>query len=54
MEDYKEQVSEILSADPQLAKEIQYELKKFDEQEEKRLVNSCCCCCSHRDLIFRS
>ena len=39
MEDYKEQVTEILSADPQLAKEIQYEIKKFDEQEEKRWLS---------------
>lgn len=39
MKDYKNEVKEILSADKQLAAEIQYDLKKWEEEqaELKRL-----------------
>ncbi len=38
MEDYKNEVNDILSADPQLAKEIEYDLKKLKEREELRYI----------------
>lgn len=36
MLDYKNQLSDILSADTQLAKEIEYDLAKFEKNEEAR------------------
>ncbi|XP_065191114.1 condensin-2 complex subunit D3-L-like isoform X1 [Sycon ciliatum] len=36
MKDYRNDVQDILSADRQLAREIEYDLKKFEEEEERR------------------
>jgi TolA-binding protein len=36
MEDFKTEVSDILSADKQLAKEIEFELRRFDKLQEER------------------
>lgn len=37
MQDYRNEIKEILTGDPQLAEEIQFDLRKFDE-EQKRLL----------------
>ena len=40
MKDYKSEVKEILSADKQLAAEIQFDLKKWeDDQAEQIIIN---------------
>ena len=36
MEDYKNEVSDILSADRQLAKEIEFDMKNYEKQEQER------------------
>merc|ERR1719319_1026807 len=36
MEDYKNEVTEILSADKQLAKEIEFDLRRFEQEEQER------------------
>ena len=33
-QDYRDELSEILAADPRLAREIEYDLRKFDDQEK--------------------
>ena len=38
-QDYRSEVGEILAGDPQLVQEIQFDLKRFDE-EQKRAVQS--------------
>ncbi|XP_069133274.1 condensin-2 complex subunit D3-L-like [Argopecten irradians] len=38
VKDFKNEVKEILSADKQLATEIEYDLKKFEEQEQQRAM----------------
>lgn len=39
LKDYRSEVGEILAGDPQLAKEIQFDLKRFDE-EQRRVVQT--------------
>ncbi len=38
MEDFPAEVKEVLSADPTLAKEIEYDLRRHQEQERLRQV----------------
>merc|ERR1712106_1286381 len=37
MEDYKTEVTDILAADKQLAKEIEFELRRFEQEELEKL-----------------
>ena len=37
MKDYKNEVKEILAADKTLATEIQFDLRKWEEEEQKRM-----------------
>ena len=39
MKDYKSEVKEILSADKQLAAEIQFDLKKWEEEQAEQMAN---------------
>ena len=39
MKDYKNEVKEILSADKQLAAEIQFDLKKWEEEQAEQMAN---------------
>ena len=39
MKDYKNEVKEILSADKQLAAEIQFDLVKWEEEQKKQMAN---------------
>ena len=36
MKDYRSEVQEVLSADKQLANEIEFDLKRFEEQQKER------------------
>ena len=36
MKDYRSEVQEVLSADKQLANEIEFDLKMFEEQQKER------------------
>ena len=38
MKDYKSEVKEILSADKQLAAEIQFDLKKWEEEQAEQII----------------
>ncbi len=44
MEDFPAEVKEVLSADPTLAKEIEYDLRRHQEQERIRQVGFIQCC----------